>query len=122
MNLTKHLKIAGALQLVQGLPFLLGGILYTIALIRDLQTGLHELNESGSIILILTIALFIGVCQVCFGLSLVMQKQWVTRVAGFLCCTIGLLFFPLGTAISGYIFWVLLQVKNIEEKTTEPVE
>ena len=119
MNSVKHLKIAGVLQLVQGLPFLLGGIVYVIALIHDLQTGVHELNESGSIILILAVALLMGLCQVCFGLSLTMQKQWVTRVAGFICCAIGLVFFPFGTAISGYTLWVLLQVKKNKAKTTK---
>jgi vacuolar-type H+-ATPase subunit I/STV1 len=120
MKQSRHLKIAGVLQLVQGVPLLLGGILYVFALIRDLQTGVHELNESGSIILILAVCLFIGVCQVCFGLSLTMQKQWTRRVAGFICCALGLVFFPFGTAISGYTLWVLIMVRGEDAKVTEP--
>ena len=122
MNTSKHIKIAGVLQLVHGLPFLLGGILYTFALIYDLQAGKHEWNESWGDFLILAVLIFLGVCQVCFGVSLTMQKQWATRIAGFICCAIGLPVIPVGTAISGYTLWVLLQVKNIEEKTAEPVE
>ena len=121
MNTSKHMKIAGVLQLVQSLPFLLGGILYTFALIYDLQAGKHEWNESWGVFLILAVCLFLAVCQVWLGLSLVMQKQWVTRVAGFLCCAIGFLFFPLGTAISGYTFWVLIMVRGDDEKVTEKV-
>jgi vacuolar-type H+-ATPase subunit I/STV1 len=110
------MKIAGVLQLVQGLPFLLGGILYTCALIRDLRAGLHEWNESRAFFLILAFLLFLGVCQVCFGFSLTMQKQWATRVAGFICCSLGFVFFPFGTAISGYTLWVLLQMKKKEDR------
>ena len=122
MNTSSHMMIAGVLQLVQGLPFLLGGILYTFALIYDLQAGKHEWNESWRFFLILAVLIFLGVCQVCMGLALTMQKKWATRVAGFICCSIGLLFIPVGTAISGYTLWVLLQVKNREENMTKPID
>ena len=120
MNTSKHMKIAGVLQLVQSLPFLLGGILYTFALIYDLQAGKHEWNESWGFFLILAVLIFLGVCQVCFGVSLTMQKQWATRVAGFICCAIGLPFIPGGTAISGYTLWVLIMVRREDETVTEP--
>jgi vacuolar-type H+-ATPase subunit I/STV1 len=121
MNTSKHMKIAGVLQLLQGLLFLLGGTLYTIALISDLQTGVHELNDSWSFFLVLAVALFMGTCQVCFGLALVMRKQWATRVSGFICCAIGLPFIPFGTAISAYTLWVLIMVRGEDAKVPQPI-
>jgi hypothetical protein len=116
MKQSRHLKIAGVLQLVQGVPLLLGGILYVFALIRDI----HESPPAFAlfIVLIIALALFVGVCQLWFGISLVMQKRWTTRVWGFVCCALGLISFPM--LFSAYTLCVLILVIREDAKATEP--
>jgi len=117
MNISKHLKIAGALQVVQGLYVSVFSILYIIILIRKLQEGSQTLDDR---MWILGFLLLVGVCQLWFGISLAMQKRWTTRVVGFIFCALGLAGFPVGTAISGYTLWVLIMVRGEDAKVTEP--
>ena len=118
MDASKHLKIAGALQIVLSLPQLLIGVFFIIMHILYLQEeGLHAFELY--MLFTLSIMPFAGACLLWFGISLVMQKQWTRGVVGLIICALGLVSFPLGTAISGYTLWVLLQVKNMEEKTEQ---
>ena len=118
MKWGKHLKIAGALQIVQALMTLAFSILYIIILIGELQEGSQALDAR---MLILVLLFFVGVCQLWFGISLITQKRWTTRLGGFIFCALGLPGFPVGTAISGYTIWVLIMVRGEDAKVTEPI-
>jgi hypothetical protein len=115
VNVSKHLKIAGYLQIVQGLFDSVFSILYIIILIRELQEGSPAFDGR---MLSFAFTLLVGVCLLWFGISLVMQKRWTTRVWGFIFCAPGLIAFPVGTAISGYALWVV--IRGEDAKVTEP--
>jgi hypothetical protein len=110
MEASKHLRIAGALQIVQSLTSLPFGVIYVVLYIRDLQEGSHTFEFLMA--LILALAIFIGLCQLWFGSSLAMQKRWTTRVWGFICCAPGLIMFPM--LFSAYTLWVLIMVNQKE--------
>jgi hypothetical protein len=116
MKTSKHLKIAGALQIVQSLTLLPFGAIYIILCIRDLQESPKTFVLFMA--LIIALSLFVGVCQLWFGISLAMQKRWTTRVWGFICCVPGLISFPM--LFSAYALWVLIMVRREGAKVTEP--
>ena len=118
MNISKHLIIAGALQAGLGM-LLLPGVLYVIQYILEIQEGSQALD--GWMMLIVALIPLYGACQLWFGISLIMQKQWTTRIVGFIFCALGLLIFPVGTAISVYTLWVLIMVRGEDGKVTEPI-
>jgi len=123
MNINKHLKIAGALQVVPGSMMLLFGIYGIIGNFFNPWTDSPEpsqLSEYIYIVLILALIFLFGGVQTWFGISLIMQKRWTTRFGGFIFCALGLLGFPVGTAISGYTLWVLIMVIGEDVKVTEP--
>ena len=113
MNSGKHLKIAGILQFVPGIMWLRFGSLACIDL------WIKEVD-----LLTLLIAPFIvlgGALQIWFGLSLIMQKQWTSRIAGFIICAIfGLLGIPIGTVVNGYTLWTLMRISKNKAKMTDP--
>jgi hypothetical protein len=115
MKWSKHLKIAGALQIVQSLTLIPGTGSYIIWCFRDI----HESPPAFAlfIILIIALVLFIGVCQLLFGISLIMQKRWTTRRWGLICCAPGLISFPM--LFSAYTLWVLIMVRGEDAKVTE---
>jgi uncharacterized membrane protein len=115
MNTGKHLKIAGALQFVPGSMWLLFGSFAVVRIILDLLAGSQELSEmlDPLTLLISPIIILGGVVQIWFGISLIMQKQWTSQIAGFIICAIfGLVGIPVGTVVNGYTLWVLMQVKK----------
>ena len=123
MNASKHLKIAGALQVVPGIMMLLFGIYGVIGNFFNPWTdGSSKTTFAEFIYVILMLALIflLGGVLTWFGISLVMQKRWTTRVWGFIFCAVGFLGFPVGTAISGYTLWVLIMVRGEDEIVTEP--
>ena len=69
-------------------------------------------------IVMLVLIFLVGGMQVWFGYSLIRQKQWTTKVIGYICCVPGLLSFP--HVISGYTLWVLVQVNTMNARTTQP--
>ena len=115
MKSSKHMIVAGALQVVQSFMLLGFGTIYIILYIRDLQEGSQDFELT--MFLILALALFVGVCQLWFGISLAMQKRWTKRVWGFICCVPGL-FHPI--LFSAYTLWVLIMVRREDAKVTEP--
>ncbi len=123
MNISKHLKIAGALQISQGIIMLLFGVYGVIGnFFNPWADGSSETPFAEFIYVILMLALIflLGGFQTWFGISLVKQKRWPTRIGGFIFCALGLLGFPVGTAISGYTLWVLIMVRGENAKVTEP--
>ena len=116
MERSKHLKIAGALQIVQSFTLIAFASRYLIPYVRELQEGSQALDDR---MLILALILLCGACQLWFGISLIMQKQWTTHVVGFIFCALGFLGFPVGTAISGYTLWAVIVVRGEDAKVTE---
>ena len=115
MTVSKHLKIAGVLQIVQSIPLLLFSAYY----IAEILLGPQELGELSEIIFMLSLFVLIFLCGgvvVWFGIALIKQKQWTRRVGGFICCVPGLLSMPI--VISVYTLWVLVRM-NKEEARTE---
>jgi hypothetical protein len=115
MKRSKHIIIAGALQVAQSLTLITGAGRYIFIYICQLQEGSQTLDDR---MVILALILLYGACLLWFGISLLLQKQWTRQVAGIICCALGLVVFPIGTAISGYTFWVLLQANRLKEKPT----
>ena len=123
MNTSRHLKIAGVLQMVQGIMMLLFGVFGAVGNFFNPRADSQELGELSEvifIILILACIFLAGAIQAWFGISLAMQKRWTTRIGGFIFCALGLPGFPVGTAISGYTLWVLIMVRGENAKVTEP--
>ncbi len=126
MTIDRHLKIAGALQVAQGIFSLLFGSVIVFLNIRDLRRMSGPDWQVSSavtfwlIALVLAIAFLVGGFQVWFGRSLAKQKRWATRVVGFIWCFLGLFSFPIGTIINGYTLWVLVQIDKWETRMTEP--
>lgn len=120
MEPDKHLRIAGALQIVQAITFSLIGVLYVIFGFLDVQASPKDASEHFVLLLtlILAVALFVGVWQLWFGISLARQKPWITRVWGFICCVPSLASFP--HLIGAYTLWALIRVSNRDAKTIEP--
>jgi hypothetical protein len=80
-----------------------------------------EQNISPLTLLISPIIILGGVVQIWFGISLIMQKQWTSQIAGFIICAIfGLVGIPVGTVVNGYTLWVLIMVRGEDAKVTEP--
>jgi hypothetical protein len=113
MNTKKHIKIAGALQMVQGIPLVLFALWYIALLIPEFQAGSMGPGDLFIFILILSIAFLFGGVLVWFGGSLLGQKPWTSRAGGFICSAVSGLCFP--HIIGIYTLWVLLQVnKEVE--------
>ena len=115
MKWSKHLKIAGALQIAHSFMLIPFAVIYVILYIRDLQEGSHTFELLMA--LILALALFVGVCQLWFGISLAMQKRWTTGVVGYICCGPSLIFFP-PLIIAAYTIWGLVQTNKQKEQLT----
>jgi hypothetical protein len=123
MNASKHLKIAGALQVVSGIMMLLFGIYGVIGnFFGSCVDGSSKtpFAEYIYVISVLALIFLLGGVLTWFGISLVMQKRWTTRVWGFIIGALGFPGFPVGTAISGYTLWVLIMVRREDAKVTEP--
>lgn len=120
MKISKHLKIAGSLQIVLGLLALIPGAFYVAEFFKSPRVfdgaGFSELIP---VMLFFTSAFLCGGAQVWFGYALVRQKQWTTQVGGFICCALGFLH-PPGMVISGYTLWFLIQARS-EGKTPPPI-
>ena len=122
MNIKKHLKIAGALQVAGGINMLAFGIYGVVGNFFNspwpdsLEPG--ELSEIIYVILILALIFLLGGVQTWVGISIVMQKRWTTRIGVLIFCALGLVGFPVGTAISGYILWVLIMARGEYAKAT----
>jgi len=112
MKSSKHMIVAGALQVAQSFMLLVFGSIYTILYIRDLQEGSHDFELT--LFLMLALALFIGICQLWFGISLAMQKRWTTRRIGFICCAPSLIGSYPPVILGAYTIWVLVQAKKKE--------
>lgn len=110
MKTNAHLRIAGILQIAQSLMILPFSIMYVVLYIQDLREGTHTFALHMA--LILAIILIAASCQLWLGISLIMKKQWTTRVWGFICCAPGLIAFPQGTLIGAYTIWVMVQVRR----------
>jgi len=122
MNASKHLKIAGALQVIQGIIMLLFGMYGVIG--NFFNPGIDDSSKTPFaefiyVILMLALIFLLGGVQTWFGISLVRQNRWTTRIGGFIFCALGLPGFPVGTAISGYTLWVLVQVRKHKRIVTE---
>lgn len=113
MKSSKHMIVAGALQVVQSLTLLVFGTLYVILYIRDLQEGSQDFELT--MFLFLTLALFVGVCQLWFGISLAMQKRWTRRRVGFICCAPSLIGSYPPLILGAYTIWVLVQANKTKE-------
>jgi hypothetical protein len=123
MNISKHLKIAGAFQVAGGIMMLAFGIYGVIGnFFNPWADGSSKtpFSEFIYVIFVLALIFLLGGFQTWFGISLVKQKRWPTRIGGFIFCAIGLIGFPVGTAISGYILWVLIMVRREDARVTEP--
>jgi uncharacterized membrane protein HdeD (DUF308 family) len=110
MNTTKHMRIAGILQTLQSLMFSTFGIWYVILYIQDLQKGSHTFEFQMA--LLLAFLVFIGICQLWFGISLAMQKGWTKRIGGYICCIPSLIFSTPPVIVGAYTIWVLVQVRK----------
>lgn len=117
MKYSKHLKIAGALQIVQTSMGLLFGIMYVILYVLNIQEGSQRFELQMA--LLLAFLLLIGIGPLWFGISLVMQKPWTTRVWGFVCCAPSLFSFPM--LIGAYTLWVMIMVRQANAKAPEQV-
>ena len=116
MKTDRHMKIAGVLQMVQSIPLLLFGGYYIISIIQAFLNDSQGWGELPEVILMILAIAFIfvyGVVLAWFGYSLIMQKQWTTRVGGLLCSIAGCLLFP--HIISIYTLWVWLQANKGEK-------
>jgi hypothetical protein len=101
-----HVKTLGALNIAAGALGLL------ISIIFFLYSGLSVLGDDVPLRGIATLGLMLlmavlFVPMVVIGLGLVLRKPW-SRTAGTVLAILGLLHFPLGTAVSFYGLWVLL--------------
>ena len=113
MTTSKHLTIAGVLQLVQSIPLLLFSAYYIAEIILVLRDGSQELGELSEGIFMLSLFAVILLAEgavVWFGIALIKQKQWTRRVGGFVCCVPGLLSMPI--VISVYTLWALVQMNK----------
>jgi hypothetical protein len=109
MNPSKHLKIAGTLQFVPGIMWLGFG---SLANINQWINGKDLLTS-----LIAPIIVLGGGLQIWFGISLIMQKQWISQSAGFILCAIfSLVGIPVGTVVNLYTLWVLMQINKKKAK------
>jgi hypothetical protein len=120
MNISKHLKIAGVLQVIQGIMMLLFGLYGVFGNFFNpwADSPEWEFSKSTRIILMLTLIFLFGGIQTWFGFSLARQRQWTTRVGGFICCVLGFFSFP--PVFSLYAFVVLLLVNKAKTRVTEP--
>jgi hypothetical protein len=99
----KHLRAAGAIIVVIGMA---GAILF----VSMISGGGTEPAATAGIGIV-------GALHLVLGISLAKGGRWPRRVVGAL-SVIHLLAFPVGTAMGGYVLWVLSQTRR--PKATKP--
>jgi hypothetical protein len=110
-QMDQHVKIVGWLYIVGNAVMLLLGcfvfaLLMGIGAITDDPTAFKVLGITGAAVGALLVAL--GIPGIVAGAGLLRRQGWA-RVLALVIGFLGLLNFPLGTAIGIYAFWVLLQ-------------
>ena len=117
MEPNTHRKIAGILQLAQGIPNLLfWGGMSVVRIILDLKDG-AELSDAFELkpTLILAAILLGGAIETWLGIALLRKKKWVSRAGGFICClpSLWLNVLPPGPLhVGAYTIWVLTRIRK----------
>jgi len=110
-QMDQHVKIVGWLYIVSNALMLLLGcfvfaLLMGIGAITDDPTAFRVLGITGAAVGALLVALAIP--GIVAGAGLLRRQGWA-RILALVIGFLGLINFPLGTAIGIYAFWVLLQ-------------
>jgi len=121
-QLQQHVTVLGWLHIVgNAIMFLLGCFVFALLWGIGAATGDPEATTILVIVGTTVGALFVvlGIPGIVAGYGLLKRKAWgriLAMVVGFL----GLVNFPLGTAIGIYTFWVLLQEAATEYFASSP--
>lgn len=110
-QMDQHVKIVGWLYIVSNALMLLLGcfifaLLMGIGAITDDPTAFKVLGITGAAVGAVLVVL--GVPGIVAGAGLLRRQGWA-RILALVIGFLGLVNFPLGTAIGIYAFWVLLQ-------------
>lgn len=111
----KHLPVVAALQIGFGILWIVVGI--AILLVLSLIGGFVG-DEDARFILpligrIIAVFLFlISVPGIISGIALLKRKEW-GRILTLILSVIGLMNFPVGTAVGIYCIWVLVQEETV---------
>jgi hypothetical protein len=111
----KHVNIVAALQIGFGVLWIVIGII--ILLIFSLIGGFVD-DHDGKLILpligeiIAAFLFFTSVPGIISGIGVLKRKEW-GRILTLVLSVIGLLNFPVGTAVGIYCIWVLVQDETV---------
>jgi hypothetical protein len=105
----EHIKHEASVRSV-GLLYLLGGLLASIAAIGMLAAAFFS-ERSGLLLGLSAIYLAIGALSLFAGKGLRDLQPWA-RTTSIVLSSIGLLGFPVGTLINGYILYLMLSAKG----------
>ena len=104
----EHLSHEASVQSI-GILYLLGAVFLLIVGTIALVAGL---TEEPAALLSAAICLGLGIVQFLVGIGL-RRLSPVSRIPGILLSVIGLIAFPIGTIINGYILYLLLSKKGV---------
>jgi hypothetical protein len=120
----KHLNVVAALQIGFGIFWIVaGGILLFVL---SLLGGLIDDKDARFILpligqIIAGFLFLISIPGVIAGIGLVKRKEW-GRILTLILSVIGLMNFPVGTAVGIYSIWVLVQDETISLFKPAPKE
>lgn len=104
----EHIKHEASVQSV-GVLYYIGGVFGFLAGITAFMRGISEGN-TGDIVLGL-IFIFVSVCQFIVGWGLRRLLGWA-RIPTIMLSSIGLIGFPIGTLVNGYILYLVVCAKG----------
>jgi len=106
----EHIKHEASIKSI-GTLYYLGGGLTTLALIVALFAGLsgNGIKALEFVPILIMLAMSVGMLYLAYGLRGL--RPWA-RIPTALLAAIGLLGFPVGTLINGYIMWLVLSKKG----------
>jgi hypothetical protein len=111
----KHVNIVAALQIGFGVLWIVIGII--ILLILSLIGGFTDDHDAKFILpligeIIAAFLFFTSVPGIISGIGVLKRKEW-GRILTLVLSVIGLLNFPVGTAVGIYCIWVLVQDETV---------
>ncbi len=113
----KHINIVAALHIgFSILGLIIGGVIFTILFFIGDFVGEAEAEVVIKIIaeIVMAVIIILSIPGIIAGIGLLKRKEWA-RILTLIISVLGLINFPIGTAVGAYSIWALVQPEVIEQ-------